>query len=139
MRMFHDCWLQGWRLEIKLYPKLTEFGAWRGKDEANMYGGFYTQEEVRSTGNPPVPRNLYHHVIYWKSPAFCNVALAKSVWTGGLQVREVVAYATRRFITVVPEIELPGHCGAALACYPHLACEHFSSFLTSSSRDCASR
>ncbi|EIE27605.1 glycoside hydrolase [Coccomyxa subellipsoidea C-169] len=73
---------QGWRLEIKMYPKLTEFGAWRGKDEANMYGGFYTQEEVR----------------------------------------EVVAYATRRFITVVPEIELPGHCGAALACYPHLAC-----------------
>ncbi|BDA48591.1 beta-hexosaminidase [Coccomyxa sp. Obi] len=73
---------QGWRLEIKAYPKLTEFGAWRGKDEANMYGGFYTQEDVR----------------------------------------EVVAYAARRFIIVVPEIELPGHCGAALACYPYLSC-----------------
>ena len=39
--------VQGWRLEIKGYPKLTEFGAWRGRDEANMYGGFYTQEDVR--------------------------------------------------------------------------------------------
>lgn len=39
-----------------------------------------------------------------------------------MQVREVVAYAARRFIVVVPEIELPGHCGAALACYPHLSC-----------------
>ena len=40
-----------------------------------------------------------------------------------LQVKDIVAYAARRFITVVPEIELPGHCGAALACYPHLSCE----------------
>ena len=39
-----------------------------------------------------------------------------------VQVKDVVAYAARRFITVVPEIELPGHCGAALACYPHLSC-----------------
>jgi hexosaminidase len=39
-------------------------------------------------------------------------------------VREVVEYAARRFILVVPEIELPGHCGAALACYPHLSCVH---------------
>ena len=39
-----------------------------------------------------------------------------------MQVKDVVAYAARRFITVVPEIELPGHCGAALACYPHLSC-----------------
>ena len=40
-----------------------------------------------------------------------------------MQVKEVVEYAARRFITVVPEIELPGHCGAALACYPHLSCK----------------
>lgn len=40
-----------------------------------------------------------------------------------LQVREVVKYAAERFIEVVPEIELPGHCGAALACYPELSCE----------------
>ena len=43
------------------------------------------------------------------------------VWC--LQVKDIVDYAARRFITVVPEIELPGHCGAALACYPHLSCE----------------
>ena len=42
--------------------------------------------------------------------------------SAGMQVREVVAYAARRFIIVIPEIELPGHCGAALACYPHLSC-----------------
>lgn len=43
-----------------------------------------------------------------------------------MQVKDVVAYAARRFITVVPEIELPGHCGAALACYPHLSCAGLS-------------
>ena len=43
-----------------------------------------------------------------------------------MQVKDVVAYAARRFITVVPEIELPGHCGAALACYPHLSCADLS-------------
>jgi len=37
---------QGWRLEIKAYPRLTEFGSWRGRDKSNMYGGFYTQAEV---------------------------------------------------------------------------------------------
>ena len=43
MRVFD---LQGWRIEIKAYPKLTEFGSWRGQDPDNMYGGFYTQEQV---------------------------------------------------------------------------------------------
>lgn len=42
-------------------------------------------------------------------------------WCG--QVREVVAYAAARHIMVIPEVELPGHCGAALASYPHLSCE----------------
>ena len=40
-----------------------------------------------------------------------------------LQVKEILAYAAKRFIEVVPEIELPGHCGAALASYPHLGCK----------------
>lgn len=72
---------QGWRIEIRRYPKLTEVGAWRGTN-ANTYGGFYTQEEVR----------------------------------------DVVDYARRRGIVVVPEIELPGHAMAALAAYPELSC-----------------
>lgn len=72
---------QGWRIEIKKYPKLTEVGAWRMQDGAR-YGGFYTQEDIR----------------------------------------EVVAYATSRYVTVIPEIELPGHCNAALAAYPELSC-----------------
>jgi hexosaminidase len=73
---------QGWRIEIKKYPKLTEIGAWRDDGHGGKYGGFYTQE----------------------------------------QIRDVVAYAAARHITVVPEIELPGHSLAALASYPELGC-----------------
>ena len=82
---------QGWRIEIKKYPKLTEIGAWRtgtmigkdwDKDDGQRYGGFYTQE----------------------------------------QIREVVAYAADLGITVIPEIDLPGHMVAALASYPELGC-----------------
>ncbi|MDZ7263967.1 MAG: glycoside hydrolase family 20 protein [candidate division KSB1 bacterium] len=73
---------QGWRIEIKKYPKLTEVGAWRKYEDGTVHGGFYTQEDIK----------------------------------------EVVAYAQQRFITVIPEIELPGHCQAALACYPELSC-----------------
>ena len=88
---------QGWRIEIKKYPKLTEIGAYRqetvmGKNferfdrpyigDEKPHGGFYTQEEVR----------------------------------------EVVAYARARYIDVIPEIEMPGHATAALAAYPEFAC-----------------
>lgn len=73
---------QGWRLEIKTRPLLTEIGAWRIDSDGVRYGGFYTQD----------------------------------------QARHVVAYAAARGITVVPEIELPGHCRAALAAYPRLSC-----------------
>lgn len=73
---------QGWRIEIKKYPKLTEVGAWRTEIDGTRYGGFYTQEDIK----------------------------------------EVVAYATSRGISVIPEIELPGHSVAALAAYPELSC-----------------
>ncbi len=85
---------QGWRIEIKKYPKLTEVGAWRKetlighggkkpyKFDGKPYGGFYTQDEIR----------------------------------------DVVAYAAKRHITIIPEIEMPGHSLAALASYPELGC-----------------
>jgi hexosaminidase len=86
---------QGWRIEIKKYPKLTEIGAWRdgigfGLDpkrsmhyrKDKKYGGFYTQDDIR----------------------------------------EVVAYASRLHITVIPEIEMPGHSQAALSAYPQFSC-----------------
>ncbi len=82
---------QGWRAEIKAYPKLTEISAWRsgtvikkdwGSNDGIRYGGFYTQE----------------------------------------QMKDVVAYAAERGITVIPEIDLPGHMVAALAAYPELGC-----------------
>jgi hexosaminidase len=83
---------QGWRIEIKKYPKLTEVGAWRDgigfnldpkrstfyRKEDGKYGGFYTQDEIR----------------------------------------EVVAYAAKLHIQIIPEIEMPGHSMAALAAYP---------------------
>jgi len=86
---------QGWRIEIKKYPKLTEVGAWRksvgfGLDPKKTtaygpdgrYGGFYTQDDIR----------------------------------------EVVAYAQARHIMIVPEIEMPGHSSAALSAYPQFSC-----------------
>lgn len=75
---------QGWRLEIKKYPKLTQVGAWRTDPGAARaypkYGGFYTQD----------------------------------------QVRDLVAYAAARNITIVPEIETPGHALAPIVAYPEL-------------------
>lgn len=86
---------QGWRLEIKKYPKLTQVGGYRAQTlighyhdrmpqhfDNTPYGGFYTQE----------------------------------------QVREVVAYAASKYVTVIPEIEMPGHSVAALTAYPELGC-----------------
>jgi hexosaminidase len=83
---------QGWRIEIKKYPRLTEVGSWRngtiighypgsGNDGVH-YGGYYTQDDIK----------------------------------------DVVAYAARRYITVIPEIEMPGHSSAAIASYPFLSC-----------------
>ena len=73
---------QGWRIEIKKYPRLTEVGAWRTEFDGSVHGGFYTQDEIR----------------------------------------EVVAYAAERFVTVVPEIEMPGHAISAIRAYPWLSC-----------------
>lgn len=82
---------QGWRVEIKKYPKLTEIGSKRkqtvigrnsGEYDGQEYGGFYTQDEIR----------------------------------------DVIDYAAERHITIIPEIDLPGHQQAALAAYPELGC-----------------
>ena len=83
---------QGWRIEIKRYPKLTSVGGFRngtiighypgsGNDSIH-YGGFYTQQEIK----------------------------------------EIVKYAQDRYITTIPEIEMPGHSSAAIAAYPQLSC-----------------
>lgn len=83
---------QGWRVEIKRYPKLTEAGAWRTESnvgpwrfnlfDGRPHGGFYTQDDLR----------------------------------------EIVAYAAARGVTVLPEIDVPGHIEAAIAAYPELGC-----------------
>ncbi len=77
---------QGWRIEIKQYPRLTEVGAWRVEKDGSTYGGFYSQADVR----------------------------------------EVVKYAQERNITIIPEIEMPGHSSAAIAAYPWLGCTNLA-------------
>jgi hexosaminidase len=85
---------QGWRIEIKKYPRLSEVSAYRDESptgsapgesagrDGKRYGGFYTQEEIE----------------------------------------EIVQYARERYVTIIPEIEMPGHSLAALAAYPELSC-----------------
>ncbi|MEQ7799689.1 family 20 glycosylhydrolase [Pedobacter sp. ASV1-7] len=84
---------QGWRIEIKKYPELTQKGAWRSESQfgigldknwinTNPHGGYYTQEEIK----------------------------------------EVIKYAQSKYIEVIPEIEVPGHSKAALSVFPHLSC-----------------
>ncbi|MEM6770082.1 MAG: family 20 glycosylhydrolase, partial [Bacteroidota bacterium] len=96
---------QGWRIEIKSRPKLTEIGAWRadrlntdesisdwwgrapqGPNEEASYGGFYSQE----------------------------------------QIRDIIAYAKARYIEIIPEIDMPGHAQAAVASYPEIGCVNAS-------------
>lgn len=91
---------EGWRLEIKKYPKLTSVGAWR--------------EEIPGS------------VIYKKDSTYKKPLTGKPYRYGGFytqaQAREVVQYAKERNITVIPEIEMPGHSAAALAAYPEFSC-----------------
>lgn len=86
---------QGWRLEIKKYPKLTEIGAWR---PGTVVGHQHQYKE-----KPVVLDGVRHGGFYTQDEA-----------------REIVAYAAAQHITVLPEIEMPGHAQAAIAAYPEL-------------------
>ena len=92
---FHLTDDQGWRIEIKKYPRLTEVGSHRPQTQIGHSDYYYPR---RFDGKP----------------------------TGGYytqdEIREIVQYAADRFITVIPEIEMPGHASAALAAYPELSC-----------------
>ena len=80
---FHLTEDQGWRIEIKKYPKLTSIGAFRKEGDGSIYGGYYTQE----------------------------------------QIKDIVDYAAKRYVTVIPEVDIPGHMMAAIAAYPELSCK----------------
>jgi hexosaminidase len=84
---------QGWRIEIRKYPRLTEIGGWR---KETLIGHALSKEDHTYDGKP-------HGGFYTQE-----------------QIRNVVKYAAMRNITVVPEIEMPGHSQAAIAAYPHL-------------------
>ena len=89
---------QGWRIEIKKYPKLTEVGAYRKETIEGHLG------EAESSGKV-VMDGIKHGGFYTQD-----------------EIREVVEYAAERFVTVVPEIDMPGHMQAAIASYPELGC-----------------
>ena len=91
---FHLTDDQGWRVEIEAYPRLTEVGAWRAETMVGKMS--HGQTEFEYDGTP-------HGGFYTKD-----------------DLREIVAYAAERGITVVPEIDLPGHMQAAIAAYPEL-------------------
>jgi hexosaminidase len=102
----------GWRIEIKRYPKLTEIGAWR--------------QHSRVLPQRQKANNLEQDAAHPAWAAALPSAYRPDGPYGGYytqdQVREVVAYAGARHITIVPEIEMPGHSAAALSVYPELNC-----------------
>ena len=100
---FHLVDNEGWRIEIKKYPKLTEIGAWRVDQEDKLWN-----ERTPNSAN-----------------AFANPATAPKKYGGFYtqeDIKEIVAYAADRGITVIPEIEMPAHAMSAIAAYPELSC-----------------
>lgn len=93
----------GWRLEIKKYPKLTEIGAWR-VDRPELFPGRLNQ---RSASEPTPVGGFYTQA----------------------QMRDIVEYAAERHVNVIPEIEMPAHSAAAIASYPELACRSNNKFV----------
>lgn len=85
---------QGWRIEIKKYPKLAQVSAWR------------SGTVIGSVWKPPFPYDTIRYGGYYTQE----------------QIKEVIQYAKDRFVTIIPEIEMPGHAMAALAAYPELSC-----------------
>lgn len=98
----------GWRIEIKKYPKLTEVGAWRMRPQLKRIEG-----SKETTAHPA-----------WMAPSADKFDVGGRY--GGYytqdDIREVLAYAAARHIMIVPEIEMPGHSSAALAAYPEYSC-----------------
>lgn len=91
---------QGWRIEIKKYPRLTEVGAWR--------------ENLLVRENPAFTREDSPH---WNKDGLYGGFYSQK------DIREIVKYAQERFITIVPEIDIPGHSTAALLAYPEFSCD----------------
>ena len=86
---------QGWRLEVKSLPKLTAIGAWR----APRVGNWWERE-------PQLPTDSLSYGGYYTTE----------------DIREIVEYAQQRYVTIVPEIDIPGHSMAALSAYPEISC-----------------
>jgi len=99
---------QGWRIEIKSLPKLTEVGAWR----VERHGRFGSSRKIPKSGEKATYGGFYTHE----------------------QIKDIVQYATDRNITIVPEIDMPGHMMAALAAYPEMSTKKEKKFVPPGSK-----
>ena len=106
----------GWRIEIKKYPKLTEVGAWREGSIVGLWPG---------EGNESIKYQVLPNDVKI-TPANASIK-TDGIKHGGFytqeQIKEVIDYAAKRYITIIPEIEMPAHSMAALAAYPELGTE----------------
>lgn len=106
----------GWRIEIKKYPKLTEIGAWRAGSIVGLWPG---------VGNEGIKYQVLPTEI--KITPKDAVIKTDGIRHGGFytqeQIKEIIAYAAKRYVTIIPEIEMPAHSMALLAAYPELGTE----------------
>ncbi|MFA6276326.1 MAG: beta-N-acetylhexosaminidase [Pedobacter sp.] len=106
----------GWRIEIKKYPKLTEIGAWRNGSIIGLWPG---------KGN----ENIKYEVLPAEIKIMPKDAIIKTdnIRHGGFytqeEIKDVISYAAKRYVTIIPEIEMPAHSMALLAAYPELGTE----------------
>ena len=106
----------GWRIEIKKYPKLTEIGAWRDGSIVGLWPGKGNENikyQVLPTGINITPKDAVIKTDGLKHGGFYTQE----------QIKDVVEYAAKRYITIIPEIEMPAHSMALLAAYPELGTE----------------
>ena len=111
----------GWRIEIKKYPKLTEIGAWRKGSIVGLWPG---------KGNESIKYQVLPNDV--KISPKDAVIKTDGIRHGGYytqeQIKEVIDYAAKRYITIIPEIEMPAHSMALLAAYPELGTEPASKY-----------
>lgn len=107
---------QGWRIEIKKYPKLTEIGAWRAGSITGLFPG-KGNEHIKYT---VLPKDV---LITPKGAKLKTDGIRYGGFYTQEEIKEVIKYAADRFITIIPEIEMPAHSMAVLAAYPEFGTE----------------
>jgi len=106
---------EGWRIEIKKYPKLTEQGAWRTFDRNDSAAMKAAKDNLDFAIDP-------EHIIHKDGKTLYGGFYTRQ------QMKDLVAYAAKRYIDIIPEIDMPGHMMAAITAYPFLTCNGVNKF-----------